>query len=173
MTRFNFFTSLDQPLTAPGFTLHQDLFRFEAILKGWESEFVFPPHCGLFKSSLFSNLRFNETLKAREDWMMWLQIYLREINTCFIDEPLVLYRVLPNSMSKKRALMNESQVAVFRLLYPLVPEKYHTVFFDKVILTLEKIITDTEQLLTQTRASKSYRLGNFFVRNFNRLTRHQ
>ncbi|HEY5464299.1 MAG TPA: glycosyltransferase family A protein [Hanamia sp.] len=160
--------NLDIPLP---FKLSEKDFNFNSILLGWDVQFVFPPHSGIFKSYLFENLRFNETLGAREDWLMWLEIYRKNIKTVFIDEPLALYRSSSDSMSQKRFLMDQSLVAVYKIVYPSLSLEQKDMFFKKVMGSFEKVLIDYSILLDKTRQSKSYRLGNFFVRNFNKITK--
>lgn len=169
MSNFIMFTNKYESYTSPPFTLNKNNFSFESILSGWDEAFVFPPHCGLFKSFLFDKLRFNETLKAREDWVMWLQIYQLEIETVFIDRPYALYRVSPNSMSKNKPLMDRNLVIAYEVIYEFLPGKYRDVFFKKVIHSLGGLLADANMLLAKTRLSKSYRFGNYFVRKFNRI----
>jgi len=169
ISNFQYFTTEPGKSTKPSFELTDNDFNFSSILSGWDTDFVFPPHSGIFKASLFENVRFNETLSAREDWLMWLQIYLLKPETFFLNKPYALYRMSDNSMSKNKSLMDENQVAVFRLLYKIIPENYHELFFEKVINTLGGMLTDGQHLLTKTRESKSYRLGNFLIRNLHKL----
>ena len=171
ITGFNFTHEKSRQPTTPSFSLNSGLFNFYSILTGWDEAFVIPIHCGLFKSSLFTNLRFNETLRAKEDWLMWLQLYQSEFETVYIDQPLVLYRTTGNSMSQDRTLMNQNLVQAYRLIFDITPTAYREVFFTKVMDTLSQIIFETEELLHKTKESRSYRLGNYFVRKFNRVKR--
>jgi len=165
---FKMFSKDNADIRLP-FKLSANDFNFNSILMGWDVQFVFPPHSGIFKSYLFENLRFNETLRAREDWLMWLEIYRKNIKSVFIDQPFALYRSSSESMSQKKLLMDQSLVAVYKIVYPLLSLEQKDMFFKKVMSSFEKVLVDYSSLLDKTRQSKSYRLGNFFVRNFNNL----
>ena len=91
----NFSRFVDNPKNViPSFcNLKQELFNFRSVLLQWESVFSIPIHCGFFKSDLFHDFRFSPELKTREDWMMWLYLFQKEMNVVFIDEPLAYYRV--------------------------------------------------------------------------------
>lgn len=168
MCNFYFFKSTGEQIR-PSFKLKHENFNFSSILTAWDQEFVFPPHCGLFKSSLFTDLRFNQQLKAREDWLMWLQLYLKPgLKTVFIDQPLAAYRLSPCSMSKNRAVMDQSLVAAYQIIFPFVPENLKNIFFDKAIERVGALLADADIQLRKTRQSRSYRLGNFFIRNVKR-----
>jgi hypothetical protein len=153
----------------PLFKLHEELFNLASIVKGWDDEFAIPIHCGLFRASLFNNIRFNESLKAKEDWVMWVQLYLLHPKTVFIDETLAVYRFLPNSMSRNKLLMNTNLVLAYQLIYELIPDQYKTIIFKKATDTLGQLLKETEQQLSDTRQSQSYKLGNFFVRNLKKV----
>ncbi len=169
ISSFTMFTSDTNACAYPNFTLDKNKFTFQSILNGWDEEFVIPIHCGLFRASLFHSIRFNESLKAREDWLMWLQIYQLNVETVFIDQPLAFYRSSRNSMSQNRDLMSDSLVAVYRIIYPLIAIEFREAFFNKAINSLEQRLAQASDLLFNTRRSKSYRVGNFFVKNFNKI----
>lgn len=151
------------------FKLKQTDFNLESILKGWDNAFVFPPHSGLFKKDLFDDLRFNETLRAREDWLMWVQIFCKNISVSFIDKPLAFYRLLPDSMSKNKDLMDNSLVQVYRLVYTEIPSELKAMFFEVTMTSFDRLLNEHKDLLKKTRNSKSYRLGNFFVKRFSKI----
>lgn len=163
--------SKDNPDIELPFKLASSDLTFENILMGWEVLFVFPPHSGIFKSYLFKGLRFDETLRAREDWLMWLQVFQKDIRVTFVDEPLALYRSSPESMSQNKHLMDENLISVYRIVYPLLSQNHKDIFFTKVMNSFQNILDFYSDQLTNARQSKSYRLGNFFIRNLNKFRR--
>jgi glycosyltransferase involved in cell wall biosynthesis len=169
MSGFKMFTTDNRELANPPFVLDDNHFNFESILLGWDDQFVFPPHCGIFKTSLFDKLRFNESLSAKEDWVMWLQIYRQGIKSVFLAKPYALYRLSTNSMSRNKSLMDKNLVIAFKIIYEMLPAEYREMFFNKAVDSLSNLITDYEDILAKTRQSESYRLGNFIVRHFNKI----
>lgn len=153
-------------LSAPKFDLGQVKFAFETILTGWDETFVIPIHCGLFKRTLFDSIRFNETLRAREDWLMWLQIYRRDVKTVFIDLPYARYRVSAGSMSQNRLLMGKNLALVYKLAYEITPDQYRAELFQSAMKKMEALLDESESIIVLTRRSFSYRFGNFFARSF-------
>jgi len=166
MSGFQFFTKIGQPFTVPSFSLNVDHFNLTVLLTGWDRDFFFPPHAGLFKADLFKNKRFDETLRAREDWVMWLDLFMESPppTTIFIDEPYAWYRTNYNSMSQNSSLMNRSLVQAYHIVYQKLPRQYQDIFVNSCITRLGEIIDTTENLLKKTRESQSYRLGNFFAK---------
>lgn len=169
ISNFNMFINKMEAYSSAAIPLNKTYFNFEAILTGWDEQFAIPIHCALFKTELFKNIRFNESLKAREDWLMWLQIYLLNFETVFINEPFALYRYSPDSMSQNKSLMNNNLVVAYQIIYDLLPVLYRDVLYKKATTHLGKLLEETTTILERTRQSKSYQIGNFFVRNFNKL----
>ena len=73
---------------------------FNNVLKNWDIEFSIPIHAGLFKKNILEGIRFNEQLKAKEDWFFWLEILEKNPKTSFVNKPLCLYRLHQNNMCK-------------------------------------------------------------------------
>lgn len=111
--------------------LEINCFSLEAILKEWEKRFTIPIHCALFPSSLAKQHRFNEEMKAKEDWLYWMEIYSHNPKTTFIDEPLVCYRINPSGMTRDNSLMHQYQIAAFRKLEEVIKDNYLYVSFLK------------------------------------------
>jgi len=56
---------------------------------------------------------FEETLRGPEDWDLWIRIS-RHFHFDYLQEPLVIYRVHGNNISKKIAAMHGYQMQVIR-----------------------------------------------------------
>lgn len=169
ISNYKMFTISGGPFTEPAWQLKKEQFDFETILNKWDDEFAIPIHCGLFKRELFNDIRFNESLKAKEDWLMWLQVYQLPVTTVFIDAPFALYRFVPGSMTQNKLLMYNNLVMAYELIYEKIPDGYRTDLYKKAVNHLGALLEETTHLLVKTRESKSYRAGNFCVRNFNRV----
>lgn len=113
--------------------LSEQQFSFESILLDWDTKFNFPPHCCVFSSHLFENLRFNETLKAKEDWFMWIGVFSKNPKLEFINEPLAFYRKNPKSMTKNWKLMNENLALAYLEILSTIDEKHKAKFISKII----------------------------------------
>jgi glycosyltransferase involved in cell wall biosynthesis len=98
----------------------------ELVLE-WENKLTIPPHAFLFSTNLFSstNLVFKNDLKNHEDIHCWIRIFNQNPLVIQIDEPLVIYRDSPNSMSKQMRLMGEGYLEALNDLknnHAFVPE---------------------------------------------------
>lgn len=117
--------------------LNKISFSFEAILQEWDKSFSIPIHCGLFQASLVGNTRFNEHLKAKEDWMFWIEIFSKKPTVSYLKQPLAWYRIHQKSMTKDTQLMIENLTQVQNLIYDKIDPFYKDVFFKRVTADLE------------------------------------
>ena len=109
-------------------------FSFDSILTGWDESFTIPIHCAMFPSIYFQSIKFDETLRAKEDWVMWLFVF-REFNpqVIYINEPLAIYRVTMQSMSNHTISMYENTAKAFDIIFEKLVDKEKTsIFFNKV-----------------------------------------
>ncbi len=91
-------------------------FNLENILHKWDLGFSIPIHCALFKKDSVGDIRFNEKLKAKEDWLFWIQFFKSAAKTVYINQPLVTYRMHEDSMTKNVLLMMNNQELVINLI---------------------------------------------------------
>ncbi len=96
--------------------LDESLFTFENILHYWDDFFSIPIHCGFFPALLFANYRFNENLRAKEDWVMWANIFRNGAKGSFIDKPLAFYRINPSGMTMSTTMEKDFMSAYDDLL---------------------------------------------------------
>ena len=164
ISNFGIFTDSDKNAVATAGNLKNDYFNYKAVLTLWDEEFVIPIHCGLFKASLFNNIRFNEKLKAKEDWLMWVQVFLQNVNVYFLTDLQAFYRMTGQNMTQQRLHMNSNHILAYEFLYDLIPESEKRSLFMKAMRAFESKLDESDKLLTKTKLSSSYKLGNFFIR---------
>lgn len=140
---FNFFTNNISNATNEYCTLTPELLNFKSVLYNWDYEFSIPIHCGFFSADLFSDFRFSTELKAKEDWLMWLHFFKKDITIHFIDLPLAFYRSHPESMTKDRKFMEQNTIKVLQLFKNILPEdEYH----NYLIFVIQKKNAELETL---------------------------
>lgn len=128
---------------APYCLLSQDLLSYNEILYGWDFKFNIPIHCGFFSISLFSDFRFPESLKAKEDWVMWLTFFQKDTAVFFIDEILAYYRNHNKSMTKKNDFMLENTIKALEYLEQVIPKNDYKSY---LLYNIGKRMTDCENL---------------------------
>ncbi|TDG37151.1 glycosyltransferase [Pedobacter changchengzhani] len=120
ITNFALFEDKNQEILAPYCKLEEAHFNQLTLLKDWDKSFTIPIHCAIFPQNLIKNFSFFEDLKAKEDWLFWVQIYKNNPPTAFIDEPLAYYRISAVNMTKNDDLMLENQLAAFEKLEDII-----------------------------------------------------
>lgn len=116
--------------------LDETKFSYDTILLQWDLQFSIPIHCGLFKTKIIKNIRFNEKLKAKEDWMFWIETFKNNPKVSFINENLAQYRMHVKSMSKNDVLMEENLEKAYIFIYKSLNENYKEKFFERLISEL-------------------------------------
>lgn len=143
VTHFKMFKTDVLDELSPYCELSQNNLLYNEILYGWDFEFNIPIHCALFSSSLFQNFRFPQDLKAKEDWIMWLTFFQKEVYAIFINEILVYYRFHDKSMTKDFDHMLENTIKALAYLDLVIPEDDYKAY---LLYALEKRIVDCENL---------------------------
>ena len=139
---------------------NSEFFNFDSILYKWDEEFSIPIHCGFFEAILFQNLRFNEDLKAKEDWVMWVQLFQINVKAVFIDEPLALYRKNPESMTATKVGLADFLNAYDYVQTILSVEDFDE-FLKKIISRYYLKAKENAFKLSEIKQTKTYRLALF------------
>jgi glycosyltransferase involved in cell wall biosynthesis len=158
ISNFRMFVDKPSHTSAPYCVLEEKFFNFESLLYQWEESFTIPIHCGLFESSLFKNFRFPENLKAKEDWVMWVNLFHKDCKAVFIDEPLALYRRNPNSMTVTKDMFPDFIKAYDYFRNYLSEEEYHQ-FSIRLISRYYSSNEDFKSRLNTVKNSNSYQMG--------------
>lgn len=157
ITNFRMFTVEPNLSSGPYCELKKELFNFRNVLFKWDSFFTIPIHCGLFQSNLFNDFRFPEELKAKEDWIMWLHLFLKEPKVFFENKSLAYYRLHKDSMRKDEKFMEENYIKAIVYLKNVVQEND---YIEYLINVMQHKFSETIQLKTSIsnyKNSKSYK----------------
>lgn len=92
-------------------------FTLESFLFEWERGFSIPIHCGLFHSSVFDGLVFDEKLYGKEDWVFWSSL-IGNLPETFIFCPFVgvIYRLHDKGMTRSVKIIGESWLQASQVL---------------------------------------------------------
>lgn len=126
-----------------------ELLNYTSVLYGWDDLINIPIHCGFFDASLFVRFRFPEKIKAKEDWIMWVEILRKTTGMIAINKPLAFYRKHNESMTMQNDILQEYLKAIRYLKNIISKEEYEKLtinlfsnYYNKSILLkaeLEKI----------------------------------
>lgn len=166
----NFRMFIDTPYKTfiPYCNLKDRLFTFESLLYQWEESFTIPIHCGFFEASLFKSFRFPENLKAKEDWVMWVSLFQNGCKAIFIDEPLVLYRKNPDSMTNTKDMFSDIMRVTEYFKLTLSEVEFHKL---SVILISRYYRSTTyfKTKLNEVKLSNTYRIGYLIKKGLRKL----
>lgn len=115
--------------------LSEQAFSFDSILFDWDVNYTIPIHCGFFKRTLVGDTRFNESIKAKEDWLFWITIFQKNPSAEFLNQELALYRLHELSMTQKEQFMFNNSLQAYKIIHNdlLKDAKYKNLFFNRII----------------------------------------
>lgn len=116
----------------PFCNLNNQKFSLQSIVLNWDSEYTIPIHCGFFKSSLFESLRFNENLYAKEDWAMWIDIFMQNPKVSYLNKVYAYYRKNPKGMTRNLSHMRVNTDKSYYEIYTKLPSELQPSFLEKV-----------------------------------------
>lgn len=112
--------------------LEGETINFTTILLNWDTRFAIPIHCGLFKASIVKKIKFNEELKAKEDWCFWLDFLSLTKEVSFINKPLAIYRLHDSNMCKDKHHMFENTQKAYSIIHKKIDSKHKNLYFDRI-----------------------------------------
>ena len=140
----NFYEMKDGKERSPFCDLTKYSFTYKNILLQWDIDFNIPIHCFIFSTKIIENLYFEQVLRAKEDWIMWLSIFKKNPKVAFIPAPLAMYRLHGQNTSQNKALVEKNTEVA--LAYILKNETlYFDEFFQKVINKYKEKIAKMQQ----------------------------
>lgn len=149
---FNFFTNNIEDATDRYCYLNLEFLNYKSILYDWDYRFSIPVHCGFFSKELFQNFRFSTDLKAKEDWIMWLNIFKKDIKAYFINQPLAFYRSHSSSMTKNHKFMEENTIKVLKLFKDILSVEEYS---DYLIHVIQEKNKENEKLILELSEIKT------------------
>lgn len=165
----HFETSINE-ITPAYYNLKKEYFNLECVLFQWDTIFTIPIHCGLFSVSLFKDFSFPESLKAKEDWFMWIHLFSKHPKVGFINKSLAYYRVHNESMTNSNSSkMMENSILFFDLVkseisaldYIKLIEESNKKFINKYFVEVKKI--------NNIKASYAFKMGHKIIFILNKI----
>lgn len=96
----------------------------ESVGYRWERGFSIPIHCGLFRRSAFSDLRFDEAVHGKEDWIFWSKLFSRfDRKIWYLPFVGSVYRQHDLGMTKFAGDMAESWYRATEIIEPEVSDR--------------------------------------------------
>lgn len=159
VTNFLKFENKTDNTKPPYCILNQELLTFRNILYKWDIEFTIPIHCGFFPVDICKKVGFEESLKAKEDWVFWIRIIKEPVKLIFIDKPLAYYRNNPNSMTKTDIQMKNHHLKAFRLLSSYLEQSEYTSLINYRLKYYINKLSDLQKEKQLLKNSNTYQTG--------------
>ena len=155
----HFETSINE-ITPAYYNLKKEYFNLECVLFQWDTIFTIPIHCGLFSESLFKDFSFPESLKAKEDWFMWIHLFSKQPKVGFINKSLAYYRIHNKSMTNSNSSKMMDNTILF---FDLVKSEISAPNYIKLLKNSNKKFIskyfDELNKVQQLKHSKAYKIG--------------
>lgn len=149
-----FVTNTDQVIDTSS-KFNQESLTFENILFQWGDTFTIPIHCGFFNLKIIRQVKFDESFKAIEDWIMWLGYFRITEKAFFLNLPLAFYRNNQNSMTKNHELILDNLVMAYKHILKSLPSEYSERFvyliFDRLNWKIKKQRLKVKTLETKNK----------------------
>lgn len=107
--------------------------NYQNLLQFWDVDFNLPIHTILIAKNLIGDIRFPTTLRAKEDWIFWLEIFKKPTaKPIFINQILATYRNNDLGASKnfKNVFIDAQEANLF--LYSQLDQDSRIVLFKKI-----------------------------------------
>ena len=166
ITNFRMFTENPIDSSNPFCVLNMELFNLRSVLLKWESVFSIPIHCGLFHIDLFEDFRFPEELKAKEDWVMWLYLFQKGAQVCFINEPLVYYRSHSKSMTNDVKYMLENHMKAIFYINDIISKKDYIEFLSVELKQKFEENSTLKTTIDNIKKTTSYKVAEKIKKTF-------
>lgn len=168
----NFSILIDGKTEEPFCDLTKQEINLQNIIKGWDVYLNIPVHCVLIQRNLIGNTIFNESLKAKEDWIFWIEIFYKKMaKAFFIKENLVSYRQHQEGLSKNFEIVYQATKKVNAYIYENFDDEVKALIFEKINennFILNNTVYNQKKFIKQlqnTKILKLYlRLKSFFTR---------
>lgn len=164
ITNFDRFDDYNKKHIEPHCILKEEYFNLKNILVYWDIKFSIPIHAAIFPIEIFKKLKFREDLKAKEDWFFWIELYNQNPKTCFINEPLVSYRMNPTSMTNNLKFMSQNKIETIKKIKEIINEsQLLNLFYEEhILLTMNDNIELLERVdLLNYKRTWRYKLNKF------------
>jgi glycosyltransferase involved in cell wall biosynthesis len=159
ITDYNMLDIKNSQIKPPIYNISNVHFNFDTIVNQWDIDFTIPIHCALFKKSSMGNLQFNEILKAKEDWLFWIQFFKKSDNVTFINQQLVSYRLHEKSMTHSASYMVESQSLALVLIKEELSRAQYELFLLKRLNFYKQKYLDNAFKYSNLKNSLTYRFA--------------
>ena len=147
---------------------------YQGFLYNWGESFVIAIHSGLFRKSFLDKykLRFDENVRALEDWLFWISIIRNGGTFVEVQDKLSLYRVHTSSMTQDKLHMQKNRLRAYLSLYEILSNKEKQEFLQRGVDNLVAYFERVNRNFEAEKRAKSidYKLGSFLLYPFHKIS---
>ncbi|MFC5684454.1 glycosyltransferase family 2 protein [Flavobacterium sp. MAHUQ-51] len=159
ISNYNIIVGTNHQRIKPYYNLSDITFNYDTVIDKWDVDFAIPIHCAIFKASSIITLKFNENLKAKEDWLFWIQFFKNNPNFFYINQQLATYRKHSNSMTQSAKYMQESQNMVLDFIKQELSTLEYEMFLLKRLNLYKERYLNLSSKYSNLKNSMTYRLA--------------
>lgn len=142
------------------------ILTLDGFIYNWINlDFVIAIHSGLFNRNFLikNNIRFNESVKALEDWIFWCTLAKENARFNHQTQKLAYYRVQNGSMTNDLSRMRTAFIKAAFIVEDLLPDDKKEEYKNKMTEILVNLLTKSfgESDLAYKANSPEYKLGYF------------
>lgn len=153
--------------------LKQEHLTFDSMLLQWDREFSIPIHCGTFQREAIEGLKFNTEIAAGEDWLFWLNTFMRKPKAVYIDKTLTRYRIHPESITQDLPEMYTQKINAHNIIYNILDESYKALFFERFSLETLQLRESLKRIHQMREIMRNKKLKNRIRAFFRKLKNKQ
>ena len=144
------------------------------FIYSWDIDFVIAIHSPLISHDFIkrNKLKFREEIKAKVDWVFWIELALNNATFYFHPDKLAHYRRHSSNMTSDKIHMILNNFRAIFLVYDLLSEEQRIQFRELMPMPLmlkskELLeVTTLEMKITELKHSLNYKLGTFILRPY-------
>lgn len=114
------------------FPKSNDRYRLDLddFLFRWEKEFIIPIHSALFRKRIFDNIRFDETLIGKEDWIFWCAVAGKGRKLGYVPILGAAYRRHDQAMTiNRKTEMADAYTRAYELISKIIVDDEKRILF--------------------------------------------
>jgi hypothetical protein len=148
--------------------------NLESFLYDWEDKISIAIHCYLIKKDFLvkNKIRFNENLKAMEDWFFLIESALNKAKFSKVEQSLALYRKHEKSMSVDPDRMSGAFLETAFSIFEILPQNIKPEFKSKISKIIINRINNNFGERENTRKANSidYKTGFLLLYPLHRIS---
>ena len=150
------------------------ILTLDGFIYHWDIDFVITIHSPLISHHFIkqNNIKFSEEIKAKVDWVFWIELALSNATFYFHHEKMAHYRRHSTNMTSNHTHMILNNFKAIFLVYDLLSEEQKIRFREQMPMPLllkskELLgVYSLEMKITELKHSLNYKLGAFLLRPY-------